>query len=122
MSDIWTATRCGYAAIDPDDAPSASDAFADCLREIWEQATGQQRVAISHERYELGIRDKAIRDYTTTEQAVQDEIYAAIMAEAAREREREAQWAAEDAARQQIEEANWADERAEWARDADLPF
>jgi hypothetical protein len=123
MSDSYQYTRCGYITVDPDDAPTADESFADCLREIWENATPAARIAISHERYALGIRDKSAREYTATEQAVQDAIYAEIMTEAEQERAWEAQRDAEDAARQAHEEANWANERSAWAADwkADRP-
>lgn len=72
MPDIYVYTSKGYAVIDPDDAPTPDEQFAELIVWIWENADGNQRKVISHERYALGIKSKCNRDLTATEQAVYD--------------------------------------------------
>lgn len=72
MSDNWVATRWGYVPMDADDEPTEDERFAELLADIWKAAVPQERIAIARERGALGIRNKAPRSLTETEQAVLD--------------------------------------------------
>lgn len=74
MPNVWQATRWGYVPVDPDDAPTEAELFAEQLAEIWQDATPQERRAIARERGALGVRDKRPRDLTATEQDVIDNL------------------------------------------------
>jgi hypothetical protein len=114
MSDNFQATRWGYVSVDPDDAPSEHELFAERLREIWDNASAAQRKTISHERFALGIRSKVYRSLTDTEELVQAAIYESLRNsladEAARDREYDRMLAEDDA-------RYWAG-----AGDDDLPY
>jgi hypothetical protein len=67
MADIWSGGRY----YDSDWAhEAADDAWAADLKEVWADATPEQRKAIARERGALDIRDKARRNWTDTEQAI----------------------------------------------------
>lgn len=73
--DIWS----GGHYYDLDEALAhAQDCFEEDLREIWQEATGAQRIQISKERGVLGITDKLRRALTATEQQIADELSRAL--------------------------------------------
>lgn len=61
-----------WHAIQRECAPTPQEDFAAVLAEIWQLALPSERKAIARERGELGIKSKAMRPLTTTEQAVLD--------------------------------------------------